>query len=140
MPPVTFLEFGAHEGGVAAGHYRLLEAAAECPEETPVTGKQSGLEHRGTDGHVAAGTVDGLVECACSVSDLETKIPEAIEHAADHRLLTRCCRTGKQEEKIEIRVWREFATSITTDGDKGHAAMTAAALCFQDMGKQLLQH
>ena len=116
-----------------------MEAAAERAEETPVSGKQTRLQDRGTDGHVAQGAVDGVVKGACGVADLEAKIPQAIENAADGRFLARCDRTGEQEEEIEIRMWRELAASIAADGDQGHAVLTAISP-FQDMGEQFLQH
>ena len=114
-----------------------MEAAREPAEEIPVAPQETRFQDRGPDGHVFESAVDGIVKRARGMSDLEAKIPERVEHAADEFLLTWCCRAGKQEEKIEIGIRGEFAASVASHGNQRHPAATGIGRFGSiDMAKQ----
>ena len=124
MPEIALLELGPHEFRSAAGDHGAVEAAREPAVEVPVAPQETRFQDRGPDGHVVESAVDGIVKRARGMPDLEAEIPERVEHTADELLLTRRCRAGEQEEKIEIGIRGEFAASVAAHGNQRHPAAT----------------
>src|SRR5262245_64343899 len=80
VPRILLGELGLDEGPGVAFKHLLAKAAAEIVEQTPVAEDQPRIEQRGADGHVGAAAADTLVDIARGVADLETEVPQEIEH------------------------------------------------------------
>ena len=102
-------------------HHLALEALHQLLEQRLVAVDQPRVEERGADRHVGAGKLQGLVDGAGGVPDLEAQVPEQIEHVLHHALAPRRLLVGQHEQEIDVGEGGEQTAAVAAGGDDGHA-------------------
>ncbi len=67
---------------------------------------------------IGLGETDAVIDRAHRMADLETEVPEEIEHRLDHLLAARHHLVRNQEQEIEIRKGRQLAAPVSADRDQ----------------------
>ena len=120
MAVVALAELGFHEFICRALHHFVVEALFEIVEERTVAIDEARFEKRRADGEILARQTNAIGGRARGMTDLETEIPEHIEHVFDDALAPRRLLVGQQEKQIDIRTRRQLAPAIAAhrgDGD-----------------------
>jgi hypothetical protein len=117
---VALGELGLDELPRRAVDHFALEALHQLAEQRLFAMDQPRVEECGADRHVGAGELQGLVDGARGMPDLEAQVPEQIEHVLHHALAPGRLLVGQHEQQIDVGEWGEQAATVAAGGDDGH--------------------
>ncbi len=104
-----------------ATHDLGAEALLELGVELRVAVDQPHVEQRRADRGVGGRELEALVDGARRVPDLEAEIPQHVEHVFGDALAPRRLLVGKQEQKVDVRSWRQHLAPVAACRYDRHA-------------------
>ena len=118
---IALVQFRGDEFAACSGHDLLAQALLKFGEQILIAKNEARVEQGGADDHVLLRIPDRLRHGTGGVADLETQIPEQIEHELDDALAPRGLLVGQQEQQIDVRVWRQLSAAIASRRHDAHA-------------------
>ena len=119
VPRVAFGELVGDIGTGGAGDDVATETRPGRVVQGLIAPDVTRLQQRRADGQVGLRLADHLVERPRRVADLETEVPQEIQHGLDHLLAPRGLFPRRQEHDVDIGIRGHFAAAIAADRKQG---------------------
>ena len=117
VPRVPLGELAVDELGRAAAHDVGIKASLELSEERLLAPQITRLEQRGPDRQIGFGMAQAFFDRARRLPDFQAEVPQEVEKIFDHLLGVRGLLVGQQKQQVDVGIGREFAASVSADGD-----------------------